>query len=119
MGTHHQQIRAAPQCPVTLADRHVAALIGVLAVLEGQVLSGEASPHMTRQLSDRLMRYGLLPVGAANQPLAGALVWSHTSSRAHAGKAERRDAAHHGAHHAALATSKAVLHGADRCVAAT
>ena len=44
MGTHHQQIRAAPQRPVTLADRDVAVLIGVLAVLEGEVRSGEASP---------------------------------------------------------------------------
>jgi hypothetical protein len=30
MGTHHQQIRAAPQRPVTVADRDVAALIGSL-----------------------------------------------------------------------------------------
>jgi hypothetical protein len=44
MGTHHQQIRAAPQRPVTLADRDVAALVGVLAILAGQVLSGEAPP---------------------------------------------------------------------------
>lgn len=44
MGTHHQQIRAAPQRPVTLADRDVAVLIGVLAVVEGEVRSGEASP---------------------------------------------------------------------------
>jgi hypothetical protein len=73
METHHQQIRAAPQRPVTVADRDVAALIGVLAILEGRVLSGEASPHMTRQLSDRLTRYGLLSAGAASQPLAGAL----------------------------------------------
>jgi hypothetical protein len=72
MWTHHQQIRAAPQRPVTLADRDVAALVGVLAILEGQVLSGEA-PRMTRQLIDRLARYGLLPAGAASEPLATAL----------------------------------------------
>jgi hypothetical protein len=47
MEIHHQQIRAAPQRPVTLADRDAAVLIAVLAVLEGEVLSGEASPHMT------------------------------------------------------------------------
>jgi hypothetical protein len=35
---------SAVQCPVTLADRHVAAPIGVLAILTGQVLSGEDSP---------------------------------------------------------------------------
>jgi hypothetical protein len=73
MKTHHQRIRAAPQRPVTVADRDVAALIGVLAILAGQVLSGEASSRMTRQLSDRLTRYGLLPAGAARQPLARAL----------------------------------------------
>jgi hypothetical protein len=72
MGTHHQQIRAAPQRPVTLADRDVAALVGVLAILAGQVLSGEA-PRLIRQLSDRLVRYGLLPAGAASEPLARAL----------------------------------------------
>jgi hypothetical protein len=72
MWTHHQQFRAAPQRPVTLADRDVAALVGVLAILEGQVLSGEA-PRMTRQLSNRLARYGLLPAGAASESLATAL----------------------------------------------
>jgi hypothetical protein len=73
MGTHHQQIRAAPQRPVTLADRDVAVLIGVLAVVEGQVRSGEASPHMTRHLSDRLAQYELLSADAANDDLARAL----------------------------------------------
>ena len=66
MGTHHQQIRAAPRRPVTLADRDVAVLIGVLAVLEGEVRSGEASPHMTRHLSDCLARYELLWADAAS-----------------------------------------------------
>jgi hypothetical protein len=44
MGPHRQQVRTAPQRPVTLADRDVAARIGVLALFEGQVRSGEASP---------------------------------------------------------------------------
>src|SRR6266545_1935814 len=60
------------------------------------------SSRITRQLSDRLARYGLLPAGAARQPLARALDRSPTSSRAHAGKAERRDAAQHGAPQARL-----------------
>jgi hypothetical protein len=67
MGIHHQQIRAAPQRPVALADRDVAVLIAVLAVLEGEVLSGEASPHMTRHLSDRLARYELLSPDAVSE----------------------------------------------------
>jgi hypothetical protein len=73
METHHQQIRAAPQRPVTLADRDVAILIGVLADLEGQVRSGEAAPHITRHLSDRLARYELLSADAASEDLARAL----------------------------------------------
>jgi hypothetical protein len=72
MGTHHQQIRAAPQRPVTLADRDVAVPIGVLAVVEGEARSGEASPHMTRHLSDRLAQYELLSADAANDDLASA-----------------------------------------------
>lgn len=73
MGSHHQHIRAAPRRPVTLADKDVAALIGVLALLEGEVRSGEASPSMTQHLSDRLARYELLSADAASEALAGAL----------------------------------------------
>jgi hypothetical protein len=73
MGTHHEQIRAAPQRPVTLADRDVAVLIGILAVLEGEVRSGETSSRMTRHLSDRLARYDLLSADAAREDPAGAL----------------------------------------------
>src|SRR6266508_4673680 len=73
METHHQQIRAAPKRPVTLADRDVAVLIGVLSVLAGEVRSGEASSRMTRHLSDHLARYGLLSADAASEGLARAL----------------------------------------------
>jgi hypothetical protein len=73
MRTHHQQIRAAPQRPVTLVDQDVAVLIGVLAVLEGQVRSDEAALTMTRRLRDHLARYELLPADAASDALAGAL----------------------------------------------
>jgi hypothetical protein len=73
MRTHHEQIRAAPQRPVTLADRDVAVLIGVLAVLEGQVRFGETAPDMTRHLSDRLARYELVAADAASDALARAL----------------------------------------------
>ena len=67
---------ADPRCakaPVMLADRDVAVLIGVLAVLEGEVRSGEASPRMTRHLSDRLARCGLLAADVASEGLARAL----------------------------------------------
>jgi hypothetical protein len=73
MRTHDEQIRDAPQRPVTLADRDVAVLIGVLAVLEGEVRSDQASLTMTRRLRDRLARYELLSADAASDALAGAL----------------------------------------------
>jgi hypothetical protein len=50
----------------------VAALIGLLAVLEGEVLSGEASSDLVGRLSSRPARDGLLPAGD-QQGLPGAL----------------------------------------------
>ena len=41
----------------------MAALIGLLAALEGEVLSGEASSDLVGRLSSRLARDGLLPAG--------------------------------------------------------
>jgi hypothetical protein len=49
------------------------ALIGLLAVVEGEVLSGEGSSDLVRRLSTRLARAGLLPADAAEQGLLGAL----------------------------------------------
>jgi hypothetical protein len=64
---------SAPQCPVTLADRHVAAPIGVLAILTGQVLSGEDSPHdPAAQRPPGAI--GATPSRPARQPLAGARI---------------------------------------------
>jgi hypothetical protein len=73
MRTHQEQIQAAPNRPVTLVDRDVSALIGLLAILEGAVLSGEASSHLARRLITRLARYGLLPADADEQALLTAL----------------------------------------------
>ena len=44
-----------------------------LAVLEGEVRSGQAAAHMTRHLSNRLARYELLSPDAASDDLASAL----------------------------------------------
>jgi hypothetical protein len=73
MRTHQQQLQAEPYRPVTLTDRDVAALIGLLAVVEGEVLSGEASSHLVARLSTRLARDGLLPADTAEQGLPSAL----------------------------------------------
>ena len=71
--THQEQTQAEPHRPVTLADQDVSALIGLLAVLEGEVLSGEASSHLVGRLSTRLDRDGLLPADADEQGLAKVL----------------------------------------------
>jgi hypothetical protein len=73
MPTHQQQLQAEPNRPVTLADQGVAALIGPLAVVEGEVLSGQASSHLVGRLSTRLARDRLLAAGAGEQGLLRAL----------------------------------------------
>lgn len=73
MRTHQEQIQAEPNRPVTLADQDVSALIRLLAVVEGEVVSGEASSHLVRGLSRHLARDGLLPAEANEQGLARAL----------------------------------------------
>jgi len=73
MRTHQEQVRAEPNRPVTLADQDVSALIGLLAVLEGSVLSGEASSHLNHHLSRHLAKSSLLPADADEQALLTAL----------------------------------------------
>jgi hypothetical protein len=120
MGSHHQQIRAARQCPVTLAGRHVAAPIGVLAILTGQVLSGEDFPRMTQRLSDRLARYGLLPAGQPANLLPGrGSVAYQLEGACREGIAARRHAPRRSPSRAALAVFQAALHLAEPCAAAT
>ena len=73
MRTHQEQIQAEPDRPVTLADRDVSALIGLLAVVEGAVLSGEASSNLNHHLRRHLAKDGLLPADADEQALLTAL----------------------------------------------
>jgi hypothetical protein len=79
MRTHQQQLQAEPNRPVTLTDRDVAALIGLLAVVEGEVLSGEAS-HLVARLGSARRDHSSkgpqteTPLGsrrAANRPRRG------------------------------------------------
>jgi hypothetical protein len=54
-------------------DAHVAALIGLLAVLEGELLVDAVDPALAARLRDRCVRAGLLDPGAETSQLAGVL----------------------------------------------
>jgi hypothetical protein len=41
-------------------ERDLAALIGILAVLEGELVGGEVSPHLGGRIRERLERVGLV-----------------------------------------------------------
>jgi hypothetical protein len=58
-------------CPLTRAD--AAALIGVLAVLEGQMASGTVEPEAVERFRSRLAADGLLTGETENQDVAVAL----------------------------------------------
>ena len=74
MPTHLEQVRAEPERPVTLFDRDVAILIGLLATVEGELPAGDASPRLVRRLSNDATRYGLLGADAGQDDLAGVLL---------------------------------------------
>ena len=44
----------------TMDDRDLTALIGILAVLEGELMSGEVSPHLAGRIRERLARVALV-----------------------------------------------------------
>jgi hypothetical protein len=44
---------------VRVDDRDVSLLVGVLAILQGELLSGEVSPQLVRKLHDRFAQYQL------------------------------------------------------------
>ena len=46
--------------PNALCQQDAAALIGILAVLEGEHLAGDLDEHVSRRLGDRLHRVGML-----------------------------------------------------------
>ncbi|BCY09901.1 hypothetical protein [Actinoplanes sp. L3-i22] len=53
--------------------RDLAALIGLLAVLEGEIAAGEVSDHLADRLRDRLGRAGLGGTGRAERELRQAI----------------------------------------------
>ena len=49
-------------------DRDLTALIGILAVLEGELAGGEVSPHLAARIRERLERVALVaPGGTAGE----------------------------------------------------
>jgi hypothetical protein len=54
-----------PPQPRALPTSDLAALLGVLAVVHGELLAGELPPAVVRRLIDRLTRHGPLPEGAS------------------------------------------------------
>ena len=58
---------------MTLFDRDVAILIGLLAAVEGELRARDAFPRLVRRLSNDATRYGLLGANAGQDDLAGAL----------------------------------------------
>jgi len=73
MPRHLEQIRAEPERPVTLFDRDVAVLIGLVATVEAEMRAGHASPAITSRLVGDLTRYELLRVPDGDADLATAL----------------------------------------------
>src|SRR5215211_6779219 len=73
MPKHLNQVRAEPESPVTLFDRDMVILVGLLATVEGELRAGDASPRLVRRLSNDATRYGLLGADAGQDDLAGVL----------------------------------------------
>jgi hypothetical protein len=68
-------------CPRPLTRADAAALIGVLAVLEGQMASGTVEPEAVERFRSRLAADGLLTGETENQDVAVALEALHQRVR--------------------------------------
>jgi hypothetical protein len=71
--TPAEQIRAEPERPVTLFDRDVAILIGLLATVEGELRAGDASARLIRRLTNDVTRLGLLRANEGQDDLVTVL----------------------------------------------
>jgi hypothetical protein len=71
--TPAEHIRAEPERPVTLFDRDVGILIGLLATVEGELRTGDASPRLIRRLSNDITQFGLLQADDGRDDLATVL----------------------------------------------
>lgn len=59
--------------PNPVLSRDLAVLIGLLAVLEGELGAGEVPQHLVGRLRDRFARKGLLEPGASDRDLRQAI----------------------------------------------
>ncbi|WP_327002439.1 hypothetical protein OHA72_46155 [Dactylosporangium sp. NBC_01737] len=53
----------------SFGPRDLPALIGILAVIEGELMGGEVSPRLSARIRDRLERAGVLESGATERDL--------------------------------------------------
>jgi hypothetical protein len=60
-------------CPRPLTRQDATALIGILAVLEGQLMSGNLDPEAAERLRSRMADDGLLEGDEANQDVPATL----------------------------------------------
>ena len=60
-------------CPRPLTRQDAAALIGILAVVEGQIMSGHVEPDAVERLRARLADDGMLTGDPAGQDVPAAL----------------------------------------------
>jgi hypothetical protein len=58
-----------PLAPRSCHARDLSALIGLLAVFEGELMAGEVSPHLSRRIRRRLERVELLGPGGTERDL--------------------------------------------------
>jgi hypothetical protein len=61
--------RSDALAPRSCHARDVAALIGLLAVLEGELMVGEVPEHLQDRIGGRLQRVGLLEAGGTEREL--------------------------------------------------
>jgi hypothetical protein len=68
---HDGQVTLSGPSPRPVREQDVAALIGILAVVEGALLGGEVGDETTTKLSRKLVGAGLLSENGAGDPSAG------------------------------------------------
>ena len=73
LSLHTQAVDNAPVCPGPVLERDAEILIGVLAVVEGEMMISQLSPGLLDQLSRRFSSVGLTVDGASDRELRQAI----------------------------------------------
>lgn len=66
---HPRRMDADPVCPRPLVQRDAEALIGVLAILEGEAMAAQLDRGLMDHMSRRFVSVGLLPNAAGDREL--------------------------------------------------